>query len=153
MEVFMKPVARRNDLVVQEVDGELLIYDLKTKKAYHLTETASFIWKSCDGSRSINDLKEVTSLHFKTQLSDDVVLLALDELHRNDLLSCGFSGRGVSRREVLKKIGAMTAVALPIVASLSIPNTALASLSCVGTPCNIPADCAPPCNCSGGTCI
>ncbi|HZH35571.1 MAG TPA: hypothetical protein VEX64_12070 [Pyrinomonadaceae bacterium] len=37
------PKARENDLVVQELKDEVLIYDLKINKAYCLNETSAAI--------------------------------------------------------------------------------------------------------------
>ncbi|MCX7641004.1 MAG: PqqD family protein [Pyrinomonadaceae bacterium] len=144
------PIARKEDLVVQEVNGELLVYDLKANKASHLTETAAFIWKSCDGTRSVDDLREMATSYFKTEISRDFIVFALDELSESGLLTSK-RRRHLSRREALKRIGVATMVALPIVASLSIPNTSLASATCVGITCT--TTCPFPCNCSGGTCI
>ncbi len=150
-----KPIARMEELVTQEINGELLIYDLRTNKAHHLTETAAFVWKNCDGTKSIEEIRKITSNHFKVDVNQDFISLALHQLSKNDLLKNEVKViPEISRREVIKRIGLATMIALPIVASLSVPNTALASASCVGAPCSSPADCAPPCTtCSGGTCI
>ena len=47
------PVARQNALVMQDVDDELLIYDLQTDKAHCLNRSAVLVWKLCDGTNSI----------------------------------------------------------------------------------------------------
>jgi coenzyme PQQ biosynthesis protein PqqD len=41
---------------VEEMDGECLLYRLGAHKAIHLNETASLIWKLCDGTRSMQDI-------------------------------------------------------------------------------------------------
>lgn len=43
------PLARMNDLVVQNLDTEVLIYDLKINKAFNLNETLKIIYEACDG--------------------------------------------------------------------------------------------------------
>jgi hypothetical protein len=60
-----KPIARIEELVTQEIDGELLVYDVRTNKAHQLTETAAFVWKNCDGTKSIEDIRKITAEHFK----------------------------------------------------------------------------------------
>ncbi len=37
----------------EDMDGETLLYRLGAHKAIHLNETASVIWKMCDGTRSV----------------------------------------------------------------------------------------------------
>jgi hypothetical protein len=150
-----KPIARIEELVMQEINGELLVYDLRNNKAHHLTETAAFVWKNCDGTKSIEDIRKVTADHFKADINQDFISLALHQLAKNGLLKNDVKAMPeISRREVIKRIGLATMIALPIVASLSVPNTALASASCVGAVCTSPANCLPPCTtCSGGTCV
>jgi hypothetical protein len=150
-----KPIARIEELVTQEINGELLVYDLRNNKAHHLTETAAFVWKNCDGTKSIEDIRKVTADHFKADINQDFISLALHQLAKNGLLKNDVKAMPeISRREVIKRIGLATMIALPIVASLSVPNTALASASCTGVLCSSPANCPPPCTtCSGGTCI
>ena len=44
---------------VEEMDGENLLYRLGAHKAIHLNESATVIWKLCDGSRTIQDIINV----------------------------------------------------------------------------------------------
>jgi coenzyme PQQ biosynthesis protein PqqD len=41
---------------VEEMDGECLLYRLGAHKAIHLNDSASLIWKLCDGTRSMQDI-------------------------------------------------------------------------------------------------
>ncbi len=43
------PIARKKDVVVQELPDEVLIYDLKSNKAMCLNEISAFVWHNCDG--------------------------------------------------------------------------------------------------------
>jgi len=149
----IKPVSRQRELVIQKIDNEFLVYDLRTNKAHHLTETAAFIWQHCDGKNSISDLKTLVENKFDTKINEDFIWLALDQLNRENLLEGKIPSYGISRREVLKKIGVAAMVALPIVASLSVPNTALATSTCgnICSPAN-PKTCAPGCTCVGSIC-
>ena len=47
------PVARKENLVIQEMPEEVLVYDMDTNKAHCLNRTAAFVWKSCDGKNSV----------------------------------------------------------------------------------------------------
>ncbi len=155
------PVARKDGIVVQDVDDELLVYDLRSNRAHCLTESAAFIWNCCDGGTSVEQMRQKIKERFGTEVSEDFVLLALEELGREGLLESSVeTGLGkISRREALRKVGVGTMIALPLVASLAVPNTALAVVSCVGqvcsdlNPCTSPCTCITPPNNPVGTCI
>lgn len=145
------PTARKEGLVIQEMPEEVLVYDLNTNKAHCLNQTAAFVWKSCNGENSVTDIKLQMEKNFGTPVSEDFIWLAIDQLNKDNLLQEKINSKfeGVSRRDVIKKIGLASFVALPIVASLAVPNAALAAGSCAGASCNTTTSCASPCNCSG----
>jgi hypothetical protein len=134
------PVARKEGLVIQETSEEVLVYDLNSNKAHCLNQTAAFVWKSCDGNNSIPEITRLFEKEIGSVIPEDLVWLAIDQLNEKELLEkelkSAFAGR--SRREVIKKIGLAAVVALPIVASLTAPTSALASSSCA---CVTPGDC------------
>lgn len=134
------PIARKNDLVVQEMPGEVLVYDLKTNKAHCLNETSAHVWKSCDGKTSIGDIVRSFEANVGSKVTEDFVWLAIDQLNENGLLEAGVAPRfaGESRRSVIKKIGLASVVALPVIASLVAPKSAMASVSCA---CTTPGNC------------
>jgi hypothetical protein len=49
------PVARAG-VRFEELDGEAVVYDRGGKRAIYLNETATVIWKLCDGERSVDDI-------------------------------------------------------------------------------------------------
>lgn len=154
MENVTKPIARRNDLVVQEMPGETLVYDTRSNKAHCLNESATAIWRDCDGTRTIDEIVSNFNKTTGGPVSDDFVWLALDQLNENGLLEGQVPMRfeGSSRRQALKKIGAASLVALPVIASLVAPQNALASLSCVCTSpgaCLTQTTCSSTVNCNG----
>ena len=126
------PCARKAGLVIQDMPVEVLVYDLDTNKAHCLNKSAAFVWRSCDGKTSISDIARLFEIQTGDKVSDDFVWLALDQLNENSLLEsevkASFAGR--SRREVIKKIGLASLVALPVIASLVAPQNALAAQSC-----------------------
>ena len=135
------PVARKQGLVVQEMPDEVLIYDLDTNKAHCLNKTAAFVWKSCDGNKSIAEITKSFESDFGNPVEEDLVWLAIEQLNDKNLLSESLQTnlKGQNRREVIKKIGFAAVVALPIVASLTAPSSALATASCA---CVAPGDCS-----------
>jgi hypothetical protein len=130
----MKPKSRKEDLVVQEANGEVLIYDLRSDKAFCLNETSALIWNACDGSKDVHEIRIDVSKKLKKDAGDDLVWLALDQLKEQKLLSADAASEsplnGLSRREVIKKIGLTTAIALPVVFSLVAPKSVLAQTTC-----------------------
>ncbi len=126
------PIARKTGLVVQEVPDEVLVYDLESNKAHCLNQSAAMIWRSCDGSNSVADIAKLVEAQAGGKVTEDFVWLAIDQLSQNNLLekevAVTFAGR--SRREAIKKIGMASMVAVPIIASLVAPQSALAAASC-----------------------
>jgi len=128
MGIVDKPLSRKDDLVVQELNGEILIYDLRENKAFCLNETSALVWQACDGTRSVAEIGHNVG-------GEDNVWLALDELKKERLIEnesvppSKFDG--MSRRDVIKKIGIGSMIALPLVSSLIAPPAAFAASSCV----------------------
>ena len=52
------PLGKTENLVVQSLEDETLIYNLKTNKAVCLNETSALIWEMCDGRSSISQIAE-----------------------------------------------------------------------------------------------
>jgi hypothetical protein len=160
-----KPVSRKNDLVVQEHDGEILIYDLTDNRALCLNETSARIWRACDGTNSVEDIGRAVG-------NEDLVWLALAELKKEKLIDhepvTPDRFAGVSRREAIRRVGMASLIALPVIASLTAPAAAQAgtctqtSTGCTGSSrprgcnCSSTSNCLPGLTCnaavSGGTC-
>lgn len=128
-------MARQNGIVVQEMPDEVLVYDLDTNKAHCLNHSAAFVWKSCDGSNTVGDIVKQFKATGGGKVTEDFVWLAIDQLHETGLLQNEVAPKfeGQSRRQVIKTIGLASMVALPVIASLVAPTSALASVSCTCT--------------------
>jgi hypothetical protein len=150
--IFMNllPIARQADIIVHETGNELLVYHLKTNQAYALNETSRIVYQACDGKTSFDELKN------EHRLTDDLIYLSLDGLKKNDLLEDSYQTEftGVSRREMIRKVGLASAISLPLVTSLVAPRASqAASNNCtnVGTqPFPAPGTC--PSSCSNCQC-
>lgn len=144
------PSARKTGLVVQDMPDEVLVYDLNSNKAHCLNKSAAFVWKSCDGTKNVPDIVNLFASEAGEKVSEDFVWLAIDQLSENSLLEASikadFAGR--SRRDVIKKIGMVSVISLPIIASLIAPKNALAVVSCA---CVSPAACGPQTGCPSTT--
>lgn len=145
MEKDFTPKSRKENLVVQELEGEVLIYDLEKNKAFCLNETSALVWQSCDGSRTIADITDTVGDRLNSPLNEDFVWLALDQLSKQGLIEkqteVTNKFHGVSRREVIKKVGLGTMVALPVITSLIAPLAVHANSACIaGGTCSCSSD-------------
>lgn len=135
-----KPLGRKEDIVVQELNGEVLIYNLKDNKAFCLNETSALVWQLCDGNKSVSEISQAVGGKLNAPVSEDLVWLALDQLKNEKLLANSEEivpdFNGVSRREVIKKIGLTSVVALPFVSSLVAPKAAQAASPAPPNQCN-----------------
>jgi hypothetical protein len=145
------PIARKTGLVIQELPGEVLVYDLETNKAYCLNESAAMVWGLCDGRNSVVDIMQGIEAGGRGKVNEVFVWLALDSLGQEDLLDIDVPTRfrGQSRRDILKKISLISVVALPMVVSLIAPHRALGFTSCAcasDAQCSMPGCDFPHCN-------
>ena len=150
------PRARKEGLLVQELADELLVYDRTRHKAHCLNQTAALVWQRCDGKTSVTEMARLLGKETHTRVDEAVVWLAFDQLSKAHLLQgdarewTGHSG--ISRREVMRRIGAAAAVALPVVSSIAAPE-AVQAATCLGSgqACTSSAQC---CSllCSASTC-
>ena len=118
MKKDFSPKSRKDNLVVQELDGEVLIYDLQTDKAMCLNPTSALVWEACDGYRSVSEINDFVSEKLNSKGNEDLVWLALDQLKKEKLIENGSELKsrfvGMSRREVIRKVGLASAIALPM---------------------------------------
>jgi hypothetical protein len=116
-----RPVARTDELIVEELDGQVLIYDQQTDEAHCLSHAAAQVWRACDGENSREQLAA------ELGLDGAIVNRALAELEACGLLD-GIPNAGVTRREAtarFAKVGAAAAAA-PLIYSVVSPIPAAA---------------------------
>lgn len=128
----LSPKSRTDGIVVQETKDEIMIYDLERNKAVCLNQTAGDVWKLCNGKRTISEIAQVLSEKENHPVSDQLVLLAVEQLKSESLFSnseeIDTSFDGLSRRDIVRKVGVASMIALPIVSSIVAP-TAIAAQS------------------------
>lgn len=127
------PLSRSENIVVQDLQNELLIYDLKINKVYSLNETSSAVWRECDGQSDLEQISIKVSLKLKQTISKDIVRLAIHQFKKENLLENGLEiveFEGISRREIIRRAGLASAVALPIISSLIAPTAAMSASGC-----------------------
>src|SRR5690349_17456429 len=124
-------LARQEELVVQEMPDEVLVYDLKRHKAHCLNKTAAFVWNHCDGQTTVTEMAGLLEKDTGAPVDEEVVLYALGKLGDADLLASKVANSlndGMSRRRMLGRVGAV--MVLPTVVSL-IAAAAAAAVSIV----------------------
>ena len=129
-----KPLTRKANLVVRELENEVLLYDLTLHKAYSLNQISASVYRLCDGTNSVAEISQLMSQELKTLVREDMIWLALKELNRQNLLENGeaFSTQvaGLSRRELLKTARLTSVAMMPVILSIVVPQAAMAA-TCV----------------------
>jgi hypothetical protein len=152
-----KPLARAEGFVVRELAEEVLVYDLETHKAVCLNSTAAAVWRLCDGRRTAADITRALAKAAGGAVPEELVWLALEQLGKDQLLEARARRpaalAGVSRREMIRRVGLTAAIALPAIASIVAPTSADAA-SCLpqGAGCSESAQCCAGLNCIGNAC-
>lgn len=162
------PLARKDDLVVQNLLDETLVYDCKTFKASCLNKTSTSVWNYCDGKTDVAQIAVLMEKEFNSPVSEDLVWLSITQLGEENLLAekpeLPSAMNGINRREVIRRTAIAAAIALPIISSITAPPAASAQsrpVTCdtggafitpVGGTC--PAGCTnqETCGSGGGTC-
>jgi hypothetical protein len=157
MNINFKPEIRKNDVVIQQLENELLIYNLKDNKAFCLNRNSAMVWQLCDGTKSISEIAELMSKDLKMSISEDFVWLAISDLRKEGLVEVESNQpflEGKSRREVIRKIGFASMITLPVISSLVAPRAVDAQSSCLilGQTCTFNNNTQSNC-CSGLRCI
>jgi hypothetical protein len=140
----MKPVARREGVLVRELSGELLVYERGEHRAHCLNRTAAAVFTNADGTRTVADIARLVAPGGDPAEGRAAVEDALARLGEAGLLEIGAVEAGLSRREWVRRVGVGAAVLLPAVASIVVPSPAEAAATCVscctgksdGTPCS-----------------
>jgi hypothetical protein len=120
----MHPKARTEQVLVQEVPNETLIYDLQKAKVHCLNRTSSLVWRHCDGKTSRAELTRIVEKEFAVTNADEIVALALEQLHRRNLVELPGEAwttvHRANRRSILKKLA--MAATLPLIMTVTAPG-------------------------------
>lgn len=131
-----KPIARKSDIVMQEIDDETLIYDIIENKAFNLNHTSAMVWSLCNGARTVADIAKDMTGKLDSVITEDFVWLAVEQLKKDNLLedctAIVIPFEGLSRRKIIRKVGLASLVAFPIISSLLAPLPIHAASGCFG---------------------
>jgi hypothetical protein len=114
----------RDQLIVEELGAELMIYDQKRNQAFCLNQKAALVFQYCDGKTTVAGIAARLTQTLGEPVGEKVIQFALQGLSQDGLLEPSdippIVTAGMTRREVMQKIGVRAAVALPLVTALMI---------------------------------
>ena len=135
----MIPVARSEELLIQQVGDELIVYDEENNGSYCLNPMAARVWHYCDGQHTVKDIAKLLEKELDIPGDEDVdtrglVWLTLEELERFGLIKeyvkQPIGASGISRRTVIKTgalVGGFAVGSIfPLVQSIVAPTSAMA---------------------------
>jgi len=103
----MKPRARKDDLLIQDLPEETLVYDVVRHRAHCLNRTAALVWRHCDGKTSVEKLARVS--YYITKASREMAGLAAKLSLARDAMEHAVS-RLIALRDDKGTIAAKTAL-------------------------------------------
>lgn len=131
-----KPISRKTNIVVQDLENEVLIYDLEINKAFCLNKTSALVYEFADGTKTVGEISNEMSVKLKIRVSEDLVWMALEGLKKDNLLANADELTdhfgGLTRREVVKRVGFASVVMLPLISTVIAPNAVMAQSGCAG---------------------
>jgi len=123
-----RPRARKDDLIIEQVGDETLVYDLRNDRAHCLNPSAALVWELADGQTDTEAITEEVREKFGPETDPIIIDYALTRLGRAHLLEAqaGAARSGLTRRDVVRRLGRAAAISLPLVTSILAPTAARA---------------------------
>jgi hypothetical protein len=129
--MMYNPRVRQSDVLSEEVNGQYVIYDNRNQTIHALNPTLSWVWRHCDGSRTVDDF--ITAMQDETGLDDtrSLVTSGLKQLTETNLLEPESVDLNALRTEasVVSRRAAVAAgvsIAVPAMTSMLAPTPAVA---------------------------
>lgn len=122
-----KPKALHNGVIAEDLGTECVVYDKSRKKAHLLNPTLSWIWRHCDGSRTVDDLARQLSQETGSDDAGRILIAGLKQLANAHLLESELdeshlTAPAMSRRAMV----AGASVVAPMITSILAPTPAAA---------------------------
>ncbi len=111
---------RKDDLLVQKLGDETIVYDVSAHRAHSLNRTAGLVFEKLDGKKNLEEVSRGLGKALGRPPEAALVSAAINELAAADLLQ---PGTALPRRSVLRGLAVGL---LPVVVSLSVPPAASA---------------------------
>lgn len=145
----MKPKINRQELILERINDELVVFDSSTNMAYTLNRTAALVFQMCDGETEVAEMARRLKESLSSEASVGLVQLTLEELSNAGLLAEEPNSKSMTRRRLLSALP-VAAASLPVILSLAVPHPAAAASlpTCLSGPVTI----AEVCIACGSTC-
>lgn len=146
----MKPRTRKADVLTADLPGgELVLFDRLAERYHQLSPVCAFVWRACDGSTPVEELRALVERTFDVSAGEELVAQALRELEHADLLVDGdgtasrkatpaptgqSTTRDMDRRDALQRLASrgIAVAMLPVITSLATPSDAAAGGGATG---------------------
>jgi hypothetical protein len=109
---------------MQVIGDETLLYDELHHQAWCLNRSSACIWRLCDGHRDVEQIAMAAAGELDAPVTVEIVLLTLAELREKNLVepeTAALLPEGVTRRQMIGRVGLAAAVLLPVIASVLAP--------------------------------
>lgn len=116
----MRPRARRDGLLVQDLPDETIVYDRERSRAYCLNPTARLVWACCDGQSTVEEIGRRVSEALDTREGPELARLALERLRRARLIED--APEPMPRRDAARRLA--LGLLLPAVTFILVPSPA-----------------------------
>ena len=144
----MIPIARKHNLVVQEVGRELIVYDKDHHHGHRLNPVAASVWRACNGQSTLDDLAHIVATEVDLTDEEALEVPMLVELALSELTDCHLMQApnlqptaqfNIERRQGLKKkialaAGFSGAALMPLVTTMMAPTPAMAQTAAAPPP-------------------
>ena len=129
-------------LVVNKLpDGSTVIVDAKNETVFALNATAGAAWDACSNPTTLSKVTESMQHSFGPEINEELAQEAILQLHDKNLVKTSGASSQATRREFLTTL---SAIALPVVVSLSIADQRAYALVASSRPRRTPPPPPPP---------
>ena len=148
----LRPVARNEDLLVEEIHDETVVFDTRSREAHCLSPLAAVVFSHCDGETSKDELVALAAEKLGEPVDAERVQDALAQLEERSLLAGQGRDDGLSRRQMIKRsaVAGGVVASVPLITSVLPPTAAAAATATCGGPPPLPTVLCCPCQTGSG---
>src|SRR3954451_2639128 len=81
------PHSRQDEVFIEQLGDEMLVYDAKRRCAHRLNSTAAWTWRQCDGRKTVAEVTHLLSNEVQQPVDEELIWLSLETLDQAHLLN------------------------------------------------------------------